>query len=291
MRTAREILELIRSTAEDDRRIVAALLLGSRANTGIGADKYQDYDVIYVVDDISEFIGTPRWVEVFGEPVLLQTPDDMVIPVGSSTTGGKPDRFAYLMLFADYVRIDLTLVERDALAKYVDTPASVLIDKAGGIGEAIDRAAVDQFLVTKPTQKEFSDCCNEFWWVSTYVVKGLLRAELLYAKRKLERPLRDMLLLMLSWKVGAEADFTVNLGSEYRFLKQYLSEDEWSDLADTYPPLSQRGIWDGLTAMTDLFERTEKAVAKKLGYSYCQAEIDAANQYADDNFAAIANYF
>jgi hypothetical protein len=26
--------------------------------------------------------------------------------------------------------------------------------------------------VEKPTEKMFTDCCNEFWWVSTNVAKG-----------------------------------------------------------------------------------------------------------------------
>ncbi|MBB4080568.1 aminoglycoside 6-adenylyltransferase [Lewinella aquimaris] len=281
---------MITTIAKNDDRIIAGLLVGSRADKSIPGDQYQDYDVIYVVNDIEEFTDDAQWIKAFGDPILSQTPDVMVIPKGSNTGEEKTTRFACLMLFADYVRIDLTLVELDYLGSCVDTSAELIIDKKGVVKGAIDFKA-SNFLVTQPTQGEFSDCCNEFWWVSTYVVKGLLRSELLYAKRKLERPLRDMLLLMLSWKVGYEFNYAINLGSEYRFLKHYLNELEWKSLCNTYPLLSQRSIWESLNAMTDQFERIEKEVAKQLGHNYAQAEIDAVNMYLEDNFEDISKHF
>ncbi|CAH0999565.1 Aminoglycoside 6-adenylyltransferase [Neolewinella maritima] len=291
MRTPHEILNLVSTIAKHDDRVLAALLVGSRANQDIQGDKYQDYDIMYVVDDIKEVVADAQWITVFGDPILMQTPDSMVIPRGDPVTGDTTQRYAYLMLFADYVRIDLTLVELEALGSCVDTPADVLIDKAGVLGSAVDAYSADNFLVTKPSQREFSDCCNEFWWVSTYVTKGLLRAELLYAKGKLERPLRDMLLLMLSWKVGCAFDFAVNLGSEYRFLKRYLDEAAWRKLRNSYPLLDQRSIWESLNAMTNQFEQLEKDVAKQLQYTYCQSDIDAAKKYLMDSFDDISKHF
>lgn len=37
------------------------------------------------------------------------------------------------------------------------------------------------YWIQRPTARSFDDCCNEFWMVSTYVVKGLAREEILFA--------------------------------------------------------------------------------------------------------------
>ncbi|MFI0698471.1 aminoglycoside 6-adenylyltransferase, partial [Staphylococcus aureus] len=37
------------------------------------------------------------------------------------------------------------------------------------------------YWLKKPTEREFYDCCNEFWSVSTYVAKGVFRREILFA--------------------------------------------------------------------------------------------------------------
>ena len=55
----------------------------------------------------------------------------------------------------------------------------VLLDKDGSSNEMV--ANDRHYWIKKPTEREFDDCCNEFWMVSTYVVKGLARKEILFA--------------------------------------------------------------------------------------------------------------
>lgn len=59
----------------------------------------------------------------------------------------------------------------------------------------------------------FDDCCNEFWWLSTYVAKGLARGELPYAIAHLDL-MRKQLMTMLSWQVGLEKGFTFSIGKK-----------------------------------------------------------------------------
>ena len=49
MRSEKEMLDLITKTAEEDPRIRAAYLEGSRVNPNVPADIFQDFDVVYVV--------------------------------------------------------------------------------------------------------------------------------------------------------------------------------------------------------------------------------------------------
>ena len=38
-----------------------------------------------------------------------------------------------------------------------------------------------RYWTAPPSEEEFAASCNEFWWVSIYVVKGICRKQLIYA--------------------------------------------------------------------------------------------------------------
>lgn len=78
----------------------------------------------------------------------------------------------------------------------------VLLDKDGRIGREIVPTD-ERYRLRKPTARLYDDCCNEFWNLAPYVVKGLCRREILFAADHLAL-LREELLRMLSWQVGAE---------------------------------------------------------------------------------------
>lgn len=82
----------------------------------------------------------------------------------------------------------------------------VLLDKDNRIGRELVPSDI-QYHVQKPNCRQFDDCCNEFWNVTTYVVKGLCRRELLFAIDHLNQILRPELLRMLAWKVGFDPDY------------------------------------------------------------------------------------
>ena len=79
MRSPEEIKKLIIDFARSDERIRAVLLNGSRANSKISPDEYQDYDIVYVVDNIESFISDKGWTNVFGDKLIWQFPDEMVV--------------------------------------------------------------------------------------------------------------------------------------------------------------------------------------------------------------------
>src|SRR3954469_10513094 len=103
MRSSEEIKRLIIDVAKNDDRIRAILLNGSRANDKISPDKYQDFDIVYIVNDIENLISDRQWTSIFGEKLIWQLPDQMVV----GKKGGEKGRtFALLMLFTDGNRID-----------------------------------------------------------------------------------------------------------------------------------------------------------------------------------------
>src|SRR4030095_5081081 len=128
MRSAEEIKRLIIDVAKNDDRIRAVLLNGSRANNKITADKYQDFDIVYVTDDFESLVADKEWTNKLGEKLTWQLPDEMVV---GQKDPEEAKRFSLLMLFTDGNRIDLTLLskkESDANCK-ADSPTIVWLDK------------------------------------------------------------------------------------------------------------------------------------------------------------------
>lgn len=177
-------------------------------------------------------------------------------------------------------RIDLKLVPIELRNTYKDSLYRVLLDKNRLFDSSIDPNDSD-YLTTKPTQKEFSDCCNEFWWVSTYVAKGLARNEPLYAKAMLENPVRNMFMKLLAWHVASQHGFSINLGFQNRFLKKYVSPELWTKILATYPDARIQHILNSLFEMTSIFHELAAELSKHLELDYNREEANNVIEYLD----------
>ena len=71
MRTDQEILGLIIETAKK-LQVNAVALSGSRTNQKIQTDEFQDYDLVYVVDDIDNLTRDISWLDQFGKRIIGQ---------------------------------------------------------------------------------------------------------------------------------------------------------------------------------------------------------------------------
>lgn len=277
MRSPNEMMELVLNYAEHDDRIRAVGLNGSRANPNAPKDIFQDFDIVYLVTDMNSFMEDQHWIDVFGERIIMQTPENM--SMFSPELGG---RFSYLMLFTDGNRIDLTLVpigEKEIYCKE-DKLTVILMDKDNCLPEVASPTDED-YWTQCPSATFFADCCNEFWWVSTYVAKGLWRKEILYAHEHLNNILRPMLFKMIEWKVGINNDYSVSIGKSGKYLEKYLSEKCWQKLLTTYASGSYDDVWRALFEMVYLFRTTAIYVANRLGFAYKSEEDKRVTAYLE----------
>ncbi len=283
MRSEQQILEKIISIAKEDDRIRAVILNGSRTNPEVVKDDFQDFDVIYLVKNLESFGIYLNWIDVFGERIIVQMPNSMEIDEGDIES---TDEIVYLMLFKDFHRIDLRLVKMENIKDCKDSLNKVLLDKDNLFSDILKPTDAD-YILRKPSQKAFADCCNEFWWVSTYVVKGLARNELIYAKEMLEGPVRKMFMKMMAWSAGTDHDFTINVGKSHRYLKSYLSPSVWSGIIKTYPRLNKIEIWQSLMEMTKLFDDKAAEVADRIGLTYNHVEAENVKAYLNEMKRAV----
>ncbi|HIR11986.1 MAG TPA: aminoglycoside 6-adenylyltransferase, partial [Candidatus Fimenecus excrementavium] len=238
-------------------------LEGSRTNVNIPKDNLQDYDITFFVIDMGEFLKSDDWLSVFGNRIMMQKPEDMEL------FPPEEKGFSYIMLFDDGVKIDLTLLPVSMLEEYLtrDKLVKIMLDKDNMIKTEIVPTDEDYYIKC-PTERKFDDCCNEFWNVATYVSKGLLRGEILFAIDHMNEVLRHELLRMISWYVGTEKGFNFSLGKNYKFLDKHISKELWDNLLNTYSMSSYEEMWKSFDLCLCLFKKISKKVADSLGYNY-----------------------
>ncbi len=212
MRSEQEMLDLIVKTAQEDDRIRAVMLNGSRVNPDARRDCFQDFDIVYFVTAVDPFKDDPTWIDRFGERMILQMPEAMGDP--SPRNNGS---FTYLMQFTDGNRIDLTLYPLARLLDLEEDSLSRLLLDKDGLFEPFAPPSDRDYLPKPPTAKAFADCCNEFWWVCPYVAKGLWREEITYAKTMANSVVRKQLMKMLAWYVGVKTRFSRSPGKEGKY--------------------------------------------------------------------------
>ncbi len=263
MRTEREMTELILNAARQDERIRAVIMNGSRVNPNAPRDIFQDFDIVYLVTDVTPFVNDSQWIERFGERMIMQIPDD--------PPGKDQGSHTYLMQFMDGNRIDLTLFPVAHIAGLArDSLSAPLLDKDGLLKPFPAPSDID-YLPKPPSSKQFLDCCNEFWWVCPYIAKGLWRKEPTYVKHH-EFIVREQLLKMLTWHAGVRTGFLKSPGKLGKYLQQYLEPESWQMLEKTYSDADFENIWTALFAMTGLFRRTALSVAEHFGFAYPNAD-------------------
>lgn len=263
MRSEQQVYDTILTFARADERIRMVTLEGSRTNINIAPDDFQDYDITFFVTDMQSFLADDEWLNVFGERLIMQKPEGMEL------FPAEEKGFSYLMLFADDVKIDLTLLPLDLMDEYFtwDKLVKLLLDKDHRIAQPPVPTDIDYHLQC-PTAQMFDDCCNEFWLTVTYVVKGLCRREILFAIDHMNGIVRKELLRMISWQVGTEHGFHFSLGKNYKFLNRYISAELWEQLMVTYKMDSYAQMWETLEQCMALFREVSAEVARRLGYPY-----------------------
>ena len=261
------MLDLILQTAKTIQ-IEAVAMSGSRTDTRVSKDEFQDYDVVYVVDDLDNLTRDLSWLDQFGKRIIEQE-----VILGH--------RHLYLMLFEDGNRIDLTLCPKDHIQEWVDSEADYTVLK--------DEKGLFEFYTTSPQRYwtnpaspiDFEKACNEFWWVSAYVVKGIHRNHLVYATDHLYGICQQELLKLLAWQVAADKG-TIDIGKNYKYLFQYLPTEKEKEFSALLDFSSVEKLTQSLFATMQLFHREAQILARKMGFAYDKEVAEKMIQYAKE---------
>ena len=270
MRTETEMMNRILLIAES-LQVEAVALSGSRTSPHPQKDEFQDYDVVYIVDNLKYLLSDLSWLDQFGKRIIEQE-----VALGH--------RHLYLILFEDGNRIDLTFCPKEHMQEWVDSEAGfkVLKDDKGLFDSYIP--SPKRYWTAPPTEAEFAASCNEFWWVSSYVVKAIRRNQLIYATDHLYGICQQELLKVLAWKVASDRG-TVDIGKNYKYLFQYLPAEQEKEFSALLNLSSIEKVSQSFFATMKLFDCEAQSLAQKMGFDYDQEVAVKMMTYAEEKLS------
>ena len=270
MRTDTEMMNLILQIA-DTLEVEAIALSGSRTNPQVPKDEFQDYDVVYIVENLNDLLSDLSWLDQFGMRLIEQ----------HNVLG---HRRLYLMLFEDGNRIDLTLCPKEYIQEWVDSEAGFKVLKDDkGLFEAYQPNS-NRYWTYPPTEEEFAASCNDFWWVSAYVVKGICRKQLIYSTDHLYGICQQELLKVLAWQVARDKGI-VDIGKNYKYLFHYLPAEKEKVFSALLDLSSIEKVGQSLFATMKLFDGEAQELAQKMGFTYDKEVAEKMISYAKEKLS------
>ena len=274
MRTETEMLDVILQTAKT-LQVKAVAMSGSRTNPKAPKDEFQDYDVVYVVNDLDNLTSDLSWLDQFGKRIIEQEV-------------ALDHRRLNLMLFEDGNRIDLTLCPKEHIKEWVDSEAGfTVLEDPEHLFEPYSQN-LERYWTSPATETNFVKSCNEFWWVSAYVVKGICRKQVIYATDHLYGICQQEFLKILAWQVASDRG-KVDIGKNYKYLFNYLPTEKEKEFSDLLDFSSIDKITQSLLATMELFHQESQFLANKMGFDYDMEVAEKMIEYAEERVKKFGN--
>lgn len=269
MKVREEKLEQIIHWAENNPDIRAVLLTSSLVNPYAPVDDFSDLDVELVFENRTSYESGNEWIRLFGEPISMIEEDDRVFD-------GK--HAMKMVLYKDHVKVDFKLyqvaefieeIKEENLPEDWDVGYKVLIDK-DKLTENLKPPTYQSIMIQKPSEKEFQQLMNDFWWDTTYVAKCLKRGDIFYAKFMSENILRtDYFVPLIEWHIAGNHGWNnITTNKHGRLFKKYLSADLWNKVEKTFSGSDIEENWNALFAYADVVHELGTSLAEKLHFIY-----------------------
>ncbi|MDR0312799.1 MAG: aminoglycoside 6-adenylyltransferase [Treponema sp.] len=281
MRTEQEMLESIMKIAKEDERIRAVYMHGSRANPFAEKDKYSDYDIVYIVTEISSFTNSKAWLNSFGNITFVFEGCKVQNNFFMKEINDLSCRYVWCILLEDGNHIDLMieLIEEAMNHIHIKNKLTiVLLDKDNCLPEKSVLNNSD-YCVKKPHEDEYSACCSGFWWFLNTVAKGIARDQLPYAKEEFYSKTITTLNRMIEWYIGMQTDFSVPKGNDGKYYKKYLPENIYNLYTKIYSDGNYANFWDAVFYTCELFNKVASSVGDYFGYVYNKHEENSMVNY------------
>ena len=139
---------------------------------------------------------------------------------------------------------------------------------------------LERYWITSATETDFEKACNEFWWVSAYVVKGICRKQVIYATDHLYGICQQELLKVLAWQVARDKG-TVDVGKNYKYLFNYWPTEKEKEFSNLLDFSSIEKLTQSLFATMKFFHQEAQYLVQKMGFDYDKEVSEKMIQYAE----------
>ena len=268
MKVREEKLRTIIEWSEKNEDVRVLLLTSSLVNPLALVDEFSDLDIEFVFEDNTNYISDKSWTLKFGNPIAMIEEDESCF---------NHKHAMKMLLYEDGVKVDFKLYSKSKFIKETqekelpedwDIGYKILIDK-DGITKQMLKPTYQISIIKKPSEKEFQNLINDFWWDTTYVAKCLVRDEIFYAKFMPETVIRtEYLIPLIEWHIASEHNWNITTNKYGRLFKKYLNQEMWAKTEQTFSGSDIKENWTALFSMTDLVSEIGTELSKKLEYKY-----------------------
>ncbi len=268
------LIQRLMMYAQDSVSIRAVFVIGSQARSLIQADEYSDLDILIIAKDPSYFFDQDQWLDALG-PYYISF-------VEGTIGGGKERR----VLFEGGLDVDFVIMSEDfaknalqsaTVRKVFERGYLVLLDKLG-LSPDVPQSTIAAPRYTVPTETEFINHINDFWYHAVWTVKKLLRGELWAAKFCLDGYMKTKLRWLIELHTQAQHDFTYDTWHDGRFLDTWADPRAVDGLNKAFATYRREDILPALQNTMELFHWIALETCDKTNYTYPYK----AEEYARD---------
>ena len=244
-------------------KVKAAIVVGSQARNDYAADEHSDLDIIMFVDDPEYFSTSEDWLNEIGSYHITFTEPTM--------DGAKERR----ILFDGNLDVDIVIQPYSLIEAVSGTEAasvlmrgySILIDKIG-LSKKLELLRAMNSASDMPSEYDFINIVNDFWYHTVWTAKKLKRGELWTAKFCMDSYMKRKLLTIIEChaRVGNGVEYDTWYGG--RFVEQWAEPWVINELRYCFALYNEESIRNALSSTMSLFRTLSKDVAEKLMYHY-----------------------
>ncbi len=254
--------------AREEAGVRSAFILGSRARTDHPADESSDLDIAILVVDPQRYLSDAEWVKQIGIPWLTfieSTGDGYFYERRVLFEGGYDVDFAFLPVEA--MQGVLTGPFAADLANIFQRGVRLILDK-DGLAAQIIAAAPQTPLPVPPSQEEFLNLVNDFWYHAVWTAKKMQRGELWTAKSCCDSYMKWRLLRIVEWHARLQHGQDYDTWHSGRFLEEWADPRLVRGLRPAFSAYDEASLWRALFATMNLFHWLALETAQRLGYPY-----------------------
>jgi aminoglycoside 6-adenylyltransferase len=248
---------------QDDFR--AAFIVGSQARRDHPADQFSDLDIILFVRQVEARYQDSSWLEEIAPLWLSQM---------GHTVNGDPECQA---LFSGGFQVDFVFHHDGVLPQFQQMVAAgnlpdtiqrgtrILLDKDGMLPVLPESIRIPP--APYPTEMEFRQTLDSFWFNAVYCAKQLKRGEL-WLFQNSSGGMIWPLLRMVEWQARATHGWDYDTWHAGKFIAEWADPEVYAALQQVFAHLERDDSWRALQTRLSLMHDTAYKLATALDYSY-----------------------
>jgi aminoglycoside 6-adenylyltransferase len=259
------LLDKLLRWAETQPDILAVMVVGSHARVHHPADEWSDLDLILVAADPVQYLSDTHW--------LLNIGSYWCTFVERTSTGEPIGR---RVLFEGGLDVDFVMLAAEGIQQRLrEAPAidiirrgvRTLLDKSSILSQSIPPAPQTSHR-HPPTQEDFQDMVQDFWYHAVWAAKKLRRGELWTAIGCTDIYMKRLLLRLMEWDACTAHGWDYDTWHGGRFLELWAEPRVPGALRHAFAHYAEEDIGRALLVTMDVFRWLAVETAQRLSYPY-----------------------